>query len=86
MYNRNVRSARKPKKMNQLNNKHNCDTIDLAVAIDHTVEAAKALHLNDTELITILLEHLHPAGCDQYKVVQLKSGPQRKMFDPLAGP
>ncbi len=81
--------------MNQLNTKQNCATIDLAVALDHTIEAANALHLNDTELITLLLEHLHPNALNNMdnlnelhdkNVVQLKSGAPRKMFDPLAGP
>ena len=81
--------------MNQLNTKQNCATIDLAVALDHTIEAANALHLNDTELITLLLEHLHPNAfndtddldeLNNQNVVQFKSSAPRKMFDPLAGP
>ena len=72
--------------MNQFNTKQNCSTIDLAVALDHTVEAANSLHLNETELITLLLEHLHPSDRNDQNVVHIQSGPQRKMFDPLAGP
>lgn len=46
-------------------------------ALDQSITAALALKISETDIVNLLLDRLHSQTCDH---------PQRKMFNPDAGP
>jgi len=70
--------------MNQSKLKQELSETDLSAALDKSVEAAVALHISETDLVHLLMQHCHPECSGD--VVGLHAEPHKKMFDPLAGP
>jgi hypothetical protein len=50
----------------------------------HCVEAAVALHISETELVNLLIQHCHHEV--EGDIGALHADPHKKLFDPLAGP
>jgi len=58
--------------------------IDLAAALDQSVEAADYLRISENDLVAQLLERAHSKAISN--VVPLRVDLQRKMYNPEAGP
>jgi hypothetical protein len=72
------------KKVNPANLKQDLSETDLTAALDKSVEAAVALHISETELVNLLIQHCHHEAAGD--IGALHDEPHRKLFDPLAGP
>jgi len=70
--------------MSKSNLKQEYTDNDLTAALDHSVEAAVALSISEHDLVAQLVHRLHDKA--PIKPVPSHVEPQRKLFDPLAGP
>jgi len=68
--------------MNKLQTNEDVES-ELSAALDHTVEAAVALKMSETELTSRLVEEVHSRLASR---IPLLPDLRRKIYDPSAGP